>query len=339
MADTCYFSIKINFNTLEDACIIFAQPYPENLIDIFDILKNMYSIDDDLHEELVKKVKITDKNIEQSKIVMEEMNPKEEAIKVEVDPIDDQNQNFENTDSIIKISCFAFYNRKCHFCFSEFNSKRELSEHFFEKHEPLTVATPDGKQEYQCKGCGKKLDRYPWAVKHCRVTHEKSFECPECKTTIKQKHNAKRHMEKCSGPGPFYCSKCHNFSKSKLLFEKHILRCGGPQEFINCHICDHKTRNKHNLKRHMTLVHKEEKEIEGTKCVACDFRTLYPHIMKRHMTVQHTDDKEGIKCNDCAREFISASGLKKHQLKVHGNKPFYAENPFLKVHNSCYLFQ
>ena len=142
-------------------------------------------------------------------------------------------------------------------------------------------------------------------------------------------------MEKCSGPGPFYCSKCQHFSKSKLLFEKHILRCGDPQDLINCHSCDHRTLYPHNMKRHMMVVHKEEKGNEGTKCEDCDFKTLYPHIMKRHMTLRHTEDKELIKCGDCDRELISASGLKKHQLNVHGNKPFYAETPFIKVYNKC----
>jgi len=343
MADPGYFSIRINISPGNDACIIFVQPSQKCLQTILDDVQNIYSINEELHKELLSKtiisgekdehpmIKVNEKDnsklvehsmipvkekelreiTEQPVIEMIEMEPKEEVVKVEVNNDDPENSDLGNFESIIKISCFAFYDRKCHFCYSEFTSDSDLSEHFYEKHEPSTVPTSDGKNEYQCRGCGKKFSNYPWAVKHCRVSAKKIFQCPKCKTNIKQKQNVKRHMEKCSGAGPFFCPKCHHFSKYKSHYDKHLLRCGvkkpkmedpipsNPEDFINCH--------------------------------DCDFRTLYPHIMKRHMTIEHTKVHEGVKCDKCVREFVSVSGLQKHQLKVHGHKQLSGERGFVKI--------
>ena len=234
MADPGYFAINININPGNDACIIFAQPTSHCLTTILDCIKNLYDIEDELHKDVVKKATLatievegTDISIKSPKLKpSEECVPVEDVVKVEVIACEEKHKSPEhevvNENSVFKISSFVFINEICHFCELQCTSERELSDHFYEKHEPLNVQRSDGRYEYQCKGCGKQFYQYPPAVKHCMVKVKEIYQCPQCKTTIQQTSNIKRHLKRCSGAEAFPCSKCHQFIKSKSNFERHF---------------------------------------------------------------------------------------------------------------------
>ena len=320
MGDLGYLSIKINLNPGNDACIILAQPSAECISNILDCIKNIYNIGTEIQKEIFQKVSVSLERIDDSDISIQSNKTDENSRSIEmkeevkIEMIDDcekgtsLEQNVENKESITKISSFAFFNKNCHFCDLQFTNESELSEHFYLKHEPLTVQISDGRHEYQCRGCAKHFTQYPPAVKHCRVRVREIYQCPLCRTTIKQTSNIKRHKERCSGAESFFCSKCHKFIKSKSNFEKHFVKCGV------------KKGNAHGRQ-----VPKEEGQ-EYINCHACDYKTLFGFIMKKHMTMEHSDIRDMVKCDKCEREFVSESGVRKHKKKVHSDVAFKLEN-------------
>jgi hypothetical protein len=316
MGDLGYLSIKINVNPGNDACIILAQPSAECISDVVDCIKNIYNIGTELQKEIFKNVSVTLEKVDDSEISNKLIKTDEE---VKIEMIDDcendtsLDQNAASKESITKISSFAFFNKRCHFCDLNFTNESELSEHFYEKHEPLNVQGSDGRHEYQCRGCAKHFTQYPPAVKHCRVRVREIYQCPLCRTTIKQTSNIKRHKERCSGAESFFCSKCHKFIKSKSNFEKHFVKCGV------------KKGNAHGRQ-----VPKEEGQ-EYINCHACDYKTLFGYIMKKHMTMEHSEIRDMVKCDKCEREFVSESGVRKHKKKVHSDVAYKLVNNFVST--------
>ena len=219
----------------------------------------------------------------------------EKEVNIEIKEETENNQSLElkvqNQESVIKISCFVFYNQKCHLCTSQFKSGKDLRSHFYEKHEPLKS---EGRNDYMCKTCGMHFDHYTYAVKHCKV-----YQCPDCKTTIKNKANIARHKKYCAGTELLFCSKCKSSMKSKGYFEKHILKCG-------------------RKKIHPRGKHTPSTEEEYISCHLCGYQTLYDRILKKHATIEHKDgNQKNFQCEKCERSFLSNKGLKNHNRLVH----------------------
>ena len=215
-------------------------------------------------------------------------------------------QKSENFDLLTKISKFVFYNQLCHFCNLQLTSDSELSDHFYSKHEPLSVVTDAGRHEYSCRLCAKQFAQYPAAVKHCRVKTIEPYQCPDCKTTISHPHNIARHKKRCTGDESFFCSKCQQIIKYKPNFDKHFLRC--------------------QVKKHAHVKHAPVPE-EGQayiNCNFCDYKSVYSHIVKKHMTMSHSVDGEVFKCNKCDRDFHSKSGVRKHKAYVHSQVSLFS---------------
>merc|ERR1712129_544239 len=103
MTDPGYFSIKININPGNDACIIFAQPTSDCLTTILDCIKNLYDIEDELHKDMVKKATLATKEVEHTVISTKSQNlksseecvPVEDVVKVEVIDDEEKHKNIE----------------------------------------------------------------------------------------------------------------------------------------------------------------------------------------------------------------------------------------------------
>ena len=87
-------------------------------------------------------------------------------------------------------------------------------------------------------------------------------------------------------------------------------------ESLVCHICEHKSVDKHSLKRHMR-VHSNEKPY---KCELCDWATKWSGELSRHMA-RHSGQKR-FKCKVCNFRTAFKSNLGAHMRKHTGEKPF-----------------
>ena len=87
-------------------------------------------------------------------------------------------------------------------------------------------------------------------------------------------------------------------------------------ESLVCHICEHKSVDKHSLKRHMR-VHSNEKPY---KCELCDWSSKWSGELSRHMS-RHSGEKR-FKCNVCNFRTAFKSNLGAHMRKHTGEKPF-----------------
>ena len=204
--------------------------------------------------------------------------------------------NLEEKMEVIKISCFAFFNQNCHLCNLQLSSESELSEHFYQTHEPLSVESNDGKPVYQCRPCSKQFKQYPAAVNHCRV--RKPYQCPDCSKTISSRNNIGRHNKRCTGGKSFFCLKCQRIIKC-TTFETHSTKC--------------KVRRDPGVKQ----------EVQNyITCTLCDFKAIKSSSIKKHMTIGHSENVREFKCDKCDREFHSRSGLSRHVADHHSQMTF-----------------
>ena len=80
-----------------------------------------------------------------------------------------------------------------------------------------------------------------------------------------------------------------------------------------CISCGKSFSQSQNLKRHINLVHKGQKEC---KCETCGkFFALTQHL-KRHILTVHEGHKD-YKCDFCGKTFTQGEGLKRHVNKIH----------------------
>jgi len=203
--------------------------------------------------------------------------------------------------NVLKIANFSFLNHNCHLCDSQLSSDEELSDHFFATHDPLTVETGDSKPWYQCRACSKQFRRHPAAVKHCRVRGP-AYRCQDCGISIRYSNNISRHKKRCSGQRSFFCSKCGRIIKSTVM-ETHILKCQGKR-------------------RKARAIKVENEEKNSNACNICEFKSAHGSSLKKHITLSHSSDRYKFKCEECNREFYSASGMRKHKSDLHSQIRF-----------------
>ena len=322
MEDLGFISIRSNAHQGKDTCIILADPFVECLSSLLDSIKSIYDIGNDLQNMILGDVMDSEDVASESSNVSSNSNREETQIKVGNpetqdlgencdDPLKSEpeekdelcnkfEQNMENEKSVTIIASFEFFNQNCQLCNIQFSSDSELSEHFYQTHEPVSVDTTNGKPEYQCRTCRKQFMQYPAAVRHCRVRSSEPYQCPHCDTTISVSNNVARHRKRCSGEKSFFCSKCRKIVKHTKL-ETHSLTCN--------------VRKKHHVK-HTPVTEEGQTYI---CCTFCDFESIYTNIMKKHMTTSHSKNPDKFNCEKCNRKFLSKSGLKKHKANIHSH--------------------
>jgi len=323
-------SIKFGVYQGSETCIILTEPTVENLSNILDSIKTNFHIGNDLTNKIVdevididgakSKLSYSPKTKESEKSISEEKKETTQTTLILtediIDPLEvaagslikSESQEFENSEqqieTLTKIGCFTFINYKCLFCDLQFPIEVELTEHFYMKHDALNVQTSEGSFEYNCRSCGKKFSRYPAAVRHCRVRSSYSYQCPDCRKNIAHPGNVERHRKRCTGKETFFCSKCTKIVKYKVNYDKHI------------ETCQVKRQHKHV---------KDAPIEEGQSyiyCKVCDYKSVYSSVVKKHMTLLHNDEKNNYKCSFCERNFHSNSGVRKHKSLVHSQISF-----------------
>jgi len=140
-----------------------------------------------------------------------------------------------------------------------------------------------GDELYKCSQCDKSFSQLGHLQLHKRHVHSnrRPYDCRYCGKMFKRSQELKRHVYTHTGAKPYSCSHCSDCFKSHYQLKAHLLKSHDEGTWFTCHICQKKCSRKGDLKYHL-LCH------EGVR----------PYV-----------------CSEYSKSFITASHMKRHQLK------------------------
>jgi len=155
--------------------------------------------------------------------------------------------------------------KQCSGCQKMFSTNQALNKH---------IILQSSKNPVPCSECDKKFTLKCTFKIHMKTHIEHPFECTKCKKTFSQKGNLNRHLRKHSGEqlvrsptereklilkNPIYDNLLqlhleHSTSNPKINYNPIK-----EQKLFKCIRCDNSFSTKFNLRRHLKLIHKEDK--------------------------------------------------------------------------------
>ena len=145
--------------------------------------------------------------------------------------------------------------------------------------------------------------------------------CELCSQTFSRPDNLKRHMRNIhtvSTSTGYTCHKCGKEIKRHDNLVHHEVQCCGSGEVVepkrtrhDCTVCSKSYYRKQDLKRHMSVVHTEVKNLFG--CTTCNFTTPYKIVLKRHCHENHNQFKNLYTCQKCGVNFRTQHAITKHR--------------------------
>lgn len=143
------------------------------------------------------------------------------------------------------------YSFQCTKCPKRFRKEDILMTHNYKEH--------GGKRVYNlCKICGKDLSTKYRLAHHIKTTHEKSISqvCPICGKTLYMAGSIQKHIDLHSDVRPYQCDECDSAFKQKHDYTVHKRLHSGERPY-ECRFCDTSFIANTNLHKHMKSAHKD----------------------------------------------------------------------------------
>lgn len=143
------------------------------------------------------------------------------------------------------------YPIQCPKCPKRFRKADILLVHDYKEH--------GGKKVYNlCTICGKDLSTKYRLANHIKTTHEKSISqiCPICGITLYMSGSIQKHIDLHSDVRPFQCDECDSAFKQKHDYTVHKRLHTGERPY-ECRFCDNTFIANTNLHKHMKSAHKD----------------------------------------------------------------------------------
>ena len=240
---------------------------------------------------------------------------------------------------------------ECDVCESSFTQAFNLQRHKLRKHDGRKIKLYS--EETNCLVCDPEK-KMPNSRKHYKDYHFVSslevHPCPSCSEWLSTEKELERHKQfHGEDPKRLYCNLCPHQCVAKTSIkktnslgtteakirkdEKKTTFIATGQASMNAHLEDHEKIHQcadcglvfpllKNLKIHISLKH--SKEIKLKKTVVCEVcaLTVQKRKLMRHM-MGHTGEKNKVcNINGCNMRFIDGKGLRAHQRKHTGEKPY-----------------
>ena len=109
----------------------------------------------------------------------------------------------------------------------------------------------------------------------------------------------------------FACSMCEFRSKQKANPKRHMACIHGVDvKWFPCSMCDYRAKQKQNLKTHMASTH--DVDVQWFPCSMCDYRAKTKGILEAHMACKHDVDVQWFPCCMCDYRAKRKSSLDRH---------------------------
>ncbi len=193
---------------------------------------------------------------------------------------------------------------------------------------PKIIENLDDGVEYQCYKCGEMLVSLRSVMEHQKAQHGKftkrqygteirTHQCPQCKALFKKESTMMLH----------FC-------------DIQVDHKWGEQS--ECKICSQKFTRVEGLKKHISLVHNQERNFA---CDQCDYKGKSMRFIRDHKLRVHDKAKAHV-CHICGNGFVSIYSLKAHISIKHNpegvepvEKASYVCDKCGKAYNSYHSFK
>lgn len=155
-------------------------------------------------------------------------------------------------------------------------------------------------------------------IETSHISEKPTFQCPLCPkayyTSQRLSFHSNSHNEKS-----FPCRDCEENFTTELDLQSHIRIIHHGNDMKNmCMICPRSFKSKYSFKKHMEVVHGDQKKVQCTECGAWLKNYL---TLKIHMKM-HEEGAEAV-CIECGKQTPNKRALQKHIKFMHKLKPIY----------------
>nr|CAB3267933.1 ZF(C2H2)-116 zinc finger protein [Phallusia mammillata] len=157
-----------------------------------------------------------------------------------------------------------------------------------------------------------KVDEVDKPIQVEVVDSSKSFKCPDCQKTYKQKHSLESHCRKMHQTQLTICPKCRVRCKSDEEYQMHIL--SHHKNTFKCVMCDYTNIHWHRLKVHMETHNKPDKH----ECDNCHLTFASSFALCNHKRFAHLGGFH--LCDECGFNAMSKYALVQHRMVAHSDQ-------------------
>uniref|UniRef100_A0A2A4IX20 C2H2-type domain-containing protein n=1 Tax=Heliothis virescens TaxID=7102 RepID=A0A2A4IX20_HELVI len=187
--------------------------------------------------------------------------------------------------------CGLLYNRRSYY--------HHIKTHFSKKH--------------KCPKCSFVTNFEENLESHDKKMHSSTYECVECRRTLKSKAQFDYHMSTHTGVKKHQCLYCGKGFATQNQRIVHTRVHTGEKPY-SCDICGYRASQTTDIKRHK-MTHETEKKFS---CEVCSKKFLRKESLLGHMT-SHTK-KDMFECPACDHRYTSSVGLRVHIMMKHTNE-------------------
>merc|ERR1712150_127470 len=200
----------------------------------------------------------------------------------------------------------------CTFCEMKTKQRSNLKKHIMIKH---------CKETFQCDLCDF-TNHNKYVLNRHRKDHYRvkdSFQCDSCDFHAINKATVKNHYDSIHLGIKYSCSVCPYMANSRPVLYSHVKREHKIQDKVEerqCRYCEHKSKNKRNLRLHEESIH-EGKKHNCSECgkIYSQARGLSQHIANEHKKVRYS-------CEYCSHKAKRKEYLQQHIESVHHGKKY-----------------
>lgn len=200
---------------------------------------------------------------------------------------------------------------KCGTCNIELSSEKQL--HFHERKEHAKAT---------CQICFQNFKNAVTLKTHIQNIHEAKYRvaaiCEDCSATFKSLFALKQHRESVHKRSrSFSCHVCgKKFPNQAQLRRHHRIHGLAEEKRVKCEFCKKSFLYKHNLLRHVELVHSSQSKEEKYHCSYCgkgytQKLNMISHVQHIHFNIFPYS------CKECKATFTKSHFLLDHMMSVH----------------------
>ncbi|XP_067615736.1 serendipity locus protein beta-like [Eurosta solidaginis] len=226
------------------------------------------------------------------------------------------------------------YKIKCDFCAMKFRTKQNLHKHVSNVHKKFTcelcpyshrnedyvklhMNTHEGKNENQCRDCGKEFTSKMSVIRHMEAHYDsRKYQCDKCglcfsQTTVLYNHKLQHEAEE----QPLQCDICTQVFKTKRTYRRHMITHRADRPRYSCDYCSKTFTEKYTLKIHKRT-HPEAVESSEVKQPQQQISSQ-ENDESTYAPPKTPPQESKFNCIICEQVFTVKDHLNKHMEKEH----------------------